>query len=93
MAPSLEETRVVLTYFCRVWIENVCKVSLNLIVSDGPGKARNLHSPLVRIVEGKLRSSVTVHQKWIRHIVILNSSPGVDGTGLMVGLNNIIKKV
>jgi len=55
-----------------------------LFLPDGPGKVRNLHSPLVRIVEGKLRSSVTVHQKWIRHIVILNSSPGVDGTGLMI---------
>eukprot|EP00090_Calanus_glacialis_P032783 TRINITY_DN5430_c0_g1_i1.p1 TRINITY_DN5430_c0_g1~~TRINITY_DN5430_c0_g1_i1.p1 ORF type:complete len:555 (-),score=152.24 TRINITY_DN5430_c0_g1_i1:333-1997(-) len=55
-----------------------------LFMPDGPGKVKKLSSPLVRIVEGKLRSSVTVVQKWITHIVILNSSPGVDGTGLMI---------
>ena len=55
-----------------------------LFLPDGAGKARKLNSPLVRIVEGKLRSTVTVHQPWIRHIVILNNSPGTDGTGLTV---------
>jgi len=55
-----------------------------LFLPDGPGKPKKLLNPLVRVVEGKLRSSVTVVQRWVRHIVVLNSSPGVDGTGLMI---------
>jgi len=55
-----------------------------LFLPDGPGKSKRLVNPLVRIVEGKLRSSVTVVQRWVRHIVVLNSSPGVDGVGVQI---------
>jgi len=55
-----------------------------LFLPDGPGREKKLMNPVVRVVEGKLRSTVTVVQKWMKHIVILNKSPGVDGTGLMI---------
>merc|ERR1719244_1500627 len=58
--------------------------SAYLFLPDGPGKEKKLMNPVVRVVEGKLRSIVTVVQKWMKHIVILNKSPGVDGTGLMI---------
>jgi len=68
-----------------------------LFLPDGPGRVRDMGRPLVRVVEGKLRSQVEVITPWVRHIVTINSSPGVDGTGIQVenqidltseGLNN-----
>jgi len=49
------------------------------------------------VIEGKIRSQVEVVTPWVKHIVTINSSPGVDGTGIQVenqidltseGLNN-----
>ena len=48
---------------------------------DGPGREKKR---LVRVVEGKLRSSVTVVQRWLKHIVVLNNTPGVDGVGVQI---------
>ena len=43
---------------------------------DGDANVIEVRSPLVRIVEGKVMSYVEVHTPWIKHTVILNSSPG-----------------
>ena len=51
---------------------------------DGPGRVKQLSKSPVKIVEGRLRSCVTVTDTWIRHVVCLHNSPGVDGTGLMI---------
>lgn len=53
-------------------------------IADGPGKRRPLARQTVKVVEGKLRSCVTVTDTWIRHVVCLHNSPGVDGTGLRI---------
>ena len=54
------------------------------LISDGPGRRKELTKQPIRIVEGRLRSCVTVTEAWIRHMVCLHNSPGVDGTGLMI---------
>jgi alpha-mannosidase II len=68
-----------------------------LFLPDGPGKVRDVGRPLIRVIEGKIRSQVEVVTPWVKHIVTINSSPGVDGTGIRVenqidltseGLNN-----
>lgn len=55
-----------------------------LFLPDGPGRVKQLSKSAVKIVEGRLRSCVTVTDTWIRHVVCLHNSPGVDGTGLMI---------
>ena len=59
-------------------------VPSSLDTLDGPGKVRTLARQTVKVVEGKLRSCVTVTDSWIRHVVCLHNSPGVDGTGLHI---------
>ena len=54
------------------------------MIADGPGKWRPVTSRPVRVVEGRLRSCVTTTDSWVRHVVCLHNSPGVDGTGLHV---------
>ena len=54
------------------------------MITDGPGRRKSLSKQPVRIVEGRLRSCVTVTDTWIRHAVCLHNSPGVDGTGIMI---------
>ena len=65
-------------YKCIIYITNVC-------FPDGNGTVKLLESPLVTIVEGNLKSTVTVHQSWLKHVVTLTNSPGVDGLGIKVG--------
>ena len=77
-------TKVVLIFSYQVRSNIKVSSSLSILNLDGPGREKKLMNPVVRVVEGKLRSTVTVVQKWMKHIVILNKSPGVDGTGLMV---------
>ena len=55
-----------------------------LVFLDGPGRVRQLSRSPVKIIEGRLRSCVTVTDTWIRHVLCLHNSPGVDGTGLMI---------
>ena len=55
-----------------------------IIWIDGPGRRKSLSKQPVRIVEGRLRSCVTVTDTWIRHVACLHNSPGVDGTGIMI---------
>jgi len=55
-----------------------------LFLPDGPGKRRPVTRRPVKVVEGRLRSCVTTSDSWIRHVVCLHNSPGVDGTGLHV---------
>lgn len=55
-----------------------------LFLPDGPGKVLPLNRPVVRVVEGRLRSQVEVITPWVKHVVVINSSPGVDGTGIQI---------
>ena len=66
--------------FLRPWTT----IYTTFLISDGPGKRKELTKQPVRIVEGRLKSCVTVTEAWIRHVVCLHNSPGVDGTGLMI---------
>ena len=43
---------------------------------DGEATVLESHSPLVRVVEGKILSYVEVHMPWAKHTVTLKSSPG-----------------
>ena len=43
---------------------------------DGEATILNAHSPLVRIIEGKILSYVEVNTPWAKHTVTLKSSPG-----------------
>ena len=53
-------------------------------VVDGEGNVKKIRNPRVVIVEGSLKSSVFMQESWLRHSVVLLSSPGVDGTGIQV---------
>ena len=55
-----------------------------LFLPDGEAKALKIKSPYVRIVEGKLVSFVEVFTEAFVHKVFLRSSPGPDGTGLLI---------
>ena len=56
-----------------------------LFLPDGEAKPMKISNPYVRIIEGKLLSYVEVHEKTFKHKVYLRSSPGTDGTGLLIG--------
>ena len=62
---------------------------LNFSISDGNGTEKVLNKPLVIVVEGSLKSSMTLHKPWLKHVVILSNSPGVDGTSIKVGIVHI----
>ena len=51
---------------------------------DGAGRARDMRRPLVRVVEGALRSCVTVEASWVRHSACLHNSPGTDGAAIAI---------
>ena len=55
-----------------------------LFLPDGEAKPIKIGKPYVRIIEGKLLSYVEVHEKSFKHKVYLRSSPGTDGTGLLI---------
>ena len=55
-----------------------------LFLPDGEARPLGVNKPLVRIIEGKLVSYVEVHMPQITHKVTLRSSPGPDGTGLLI---------
>ena len=55
-----------------------------LFLPDGEAKPMTVNSPYVRIIEGKLVSFVQVATRSFRHKVFLRSSPGPDGTGLLI---------
>ena len=55
-----------------------------LFLPDGEAKHLKVDKPLVRIIEGKLVSYVEVHARHFIHKVHLRSSPGPDGTGLLI---------
>merc|ERR1719219_1659598 len=55
-----------------------------LFLPDGEAKPMSVKSPYVRIIEGKLVSFVQVATRAFRHRVFLRSSPGPDGTGLLI---------
>lgn len=66
-----------------------------LFLPDGPAKPLALDRPLVRVVQGKVVSTVEVFTPFGKHSVALKSSPDVDGTGLHIennldirGMNN-----
>ena len=52
--------------------------------ADGPGRRKDLTGQPVRVVEGRLRSCVTVTESWVRHVACLHNSPGVDGAGISI---------
>ena len=56
-----------------------------LFLPDGEAKPMKINNPYVRVIEGKLMSYVEVHEKQFKHKVYLRSSPGTDGTGLLIG--------
>ena len=60
-----------------------------LFIPDGNATLKTFYKPLVVVVEGHLKSTVNVHQPWLRHRLILQNSPGVDGTGIKVRLELI----
>ena len=47
-----------------------------LFMPDGEATVIEAHSPLVRIIEGKILSYVEVNTPWAKHTVTLKSSPG-----------------
>merc|ERR1712223_588618 len=55
-----------------------------LFMPDGEAKPFRVRTPLVRIIEGKLVSFVEVFTPAFTHKVFLRSSPGPDGTGLLI---------
>jgi len=55
-----------------------------LFLPDGAGRARDMRRPLVRVVEGALRSCVTVEASWVRHSACLHNSPGTDGAAIAI---------
>ena len=55
-----------------------------LFMPDGEAKPFRVRTPLVRIIEGKLVSFVEVFTPSFTHKVFLRSSPGPDGTGLLI---------
>jgi len=57
-----------------------------LFMPAGNGTEKKLHKSTVIIVEGSLKSTVTVQTQWLKHTVVLSNSPGVDGTGIQVSM-------
>ena len=56
-----------------------------LFMPDGEAKPLKFtKKPMVRIIEGKLLSYVEVHTPYFVHKVQLRSSPGPDGTGILI---------
>lgn len=56
-----------------------------LFLPDGPAKPFSIgKTPYMRIIQGKILSFAEIHGKEIKHKVILNTSPGVDGTGIHI---------
>eukprot|EP00095_Tigriopus_kingsejongensis_P010888 maker-scaffold1216_size55193-snap-gene-0.9 protein:Tk10888 transcript:maker-scaffold1216_size55193-snap-gene-0.9-mRNA-1 annotation:"alpha-mannosidase 2" len=55
-----------------------------LFMPDGPAQILKIETPIVRIVQGKLISYVEVFLPFCKHIAILKSSPGEDGTGIQI---------
>lgn len=55
-----------------------------LFLPDGKAKPLVPERPYVRIIEGKVLSYVEVITPWFKHTVTLRSSPGADGTGILI---------
>ncbi len=56
-----------------------------LFMPDGEAKPLRVSQPYVRVLEGKLVSSVEVQvPSVLTHKVLLRSSPGPDGTGILI---------